>query len=99
MVADLSQIEARILAYLAGQEDVVEAFRAYDEGRGPDIYCVTASTIFGREITRDDEKERMIGKVVRLALGYGMSHVKFARVAKLPVGEATDIVMALHRRA
>jgi DNA polymerase len=96
--ADLAQIEARILAWLAGQQDVVEAFRAYDEGRGPDIYCVTASTIFGRTITRGDEKERMIGKIVRLALGYGMSHVKFARVAKVKQQEAYDIVTR-HRQA
>jgi DNA polymerase len=96
--ADLSQIEARVLAWLAGQDDIVDAFQAYDEGRGPDIYCVTASTIFGRPITRADEKERFIGKVVRLALGYGMSHVKFARVAKLKPQEAQTIVER-HRQA
>lgn len=97
MVGDLSQIEARILAWLAGQQDVVDAFVAYDEKRGPDIYCVTASNIYGREITKADTRERFVGKVVRLALGYGMSYIKFQRVAKqggtiLTQREAYDIV-------
>lgn len=80
---DLSQIEARILARIAGQEDVTEAFRAYDEGRGPDIYCVTASAFLGRPITKaTDPKERQLGKVIRLALGYGMGEDKFMVTAK-----------------
>ena len=95
--ADLAQIEARVLAWLAGQQDIVDAFTAYDAGQGPDIYCVTASNIFGRPITRADEKERFIGKVVRLALGYGMAYVKFQRVARmggqtLTLAEADRIV-------
>lgn len=95
--ADLSQIEARILAWLAGQQDVVDAFAAYDRGEGPDIYCVTASNIYGREITKADATERFIGKVVRLALGYGMAYTKFHRVARmagvtLTLAEADRIV-------
>jgi len=82
VVPDLQQIEARMLAYLAGQEDVIEAFRRFDAGTGPDIYCVTASNIYGREITPVDVKERFVGKVVRLAMGYGMAWKQFQRVAK-----------------
>lgn len=81
-VGDLSQIEARILAAIAGQDDVVEAFRLYDEGRGPDIYCITAAAYLGRPITKADKNERQLGKVIRLALGYGMGLDKFIVTAK-----------------
>lgn len=79
---DLSQIEARVLAFIAGQEDVTAAFLAFDEDRGPDIYCVTASGFLGRTITKADKPERQLGKVVRLALGYGMGVDKFIATAK-----------------
>jgi hypothetical protein len=80
---DLSQIEARILVTIAGQEEVVQAFRDYDAGIGPDIYCVTASAFLGRPITKkNDPKERQLGKVIRLALGYGMGIDKFIVTAK-----------------
>lgn len=75
---DLSQIEARVLACIAGQEDVVRAFADFDAGIGPDIYCVTATAFLGRPITKaNDPKERQLGKVIRLALGYGMGIDKF----------------------
>lgn len=70
--ADSSQIEARILAWLAGQDDVVKAF-AY----GQDIYCLDAGRIFGREITKANPNERFVGKTMRLGLGYGTGAVKF----------------------
>jgi len=57
VASDLSQIEARMLAWLAGQEDLVESFR---EGR--DVYCEFASTIYSREITKADKSERFVGK-------------------------------------
>lgn len=58
-VCDYSAIEARVLAWLAGEEWVLEAFRA-----GRDIYVETASRL-GPQYTRQD------GKVAALALGYG----------------------------
>lgn len=82
LAGDLAQIEARILAVIARQQDVVDAFRRYDEGRGPDIYCVTASAFLGRKITKADKRERQLGKVIRLALGYGMGVVRFIDTAR-----------------
>lgn len=79
---DLSQIEARLLATVAGQHDVVQAFKDYDAGIGPDIYCVTASAFLGRPVTKADRKERQLGKVIRLALGYGMGVPKFINTAR-----------------
>ena len=57
IACDSSQIEARLVAWLAGQDDLVESFR---EGR--DVYCEFASTIYGREITKADKNERFVGK-------------------------------------
>lgn len=68
--ADFAGIEARVVAWFAGQEDKLDVFRAYDRGDGPDAYCVAASGIYGRIISKKDEVERSVGKVSELALGY-----------------------------
>lgn len=72
VIADYSSIEARVLAYLAGQHDLLDQFRS-----GEDIYCSFASKIFGKQITKADKRERMVGKVGILGLGYGMGALKF----------------------
>lgn len=83
VAGDLSQIEARILATIAGQLDVVRAFQDFDDGIGPDIYCVTASSFLGRVVTKESDPDaRRLGKVIRLALGYGMGVPKFVVTAK-----------------
>jgi len=66
MNVDSSQIEARILVWLAGQEDVVEQFR-----KGDDVYSVFSSKVFNKEVSKDTPKERFIGKTCVLGLGYG----------------------------
>lgn len=72
-VADLSNIEARMLAWFAGQDELVEQFR-----RGDDIYSNFATKIYGRQINkRDDPTERFVGKTAILGLGYGMGATKF----------------------
>lgn len=63
---DSSQIECRMLAWLAGQDDLVEAFE-----RGEDVYCIMASVLYGRTITKADEEQRFVGKTVVLGSGYG----------------------------
>lgn len=69
--ADLSNIEGRVLAYLAGEEWKLEAFRAYDEGEGPDLYNITATSIIGGDPYKVEKKNRNVfGKVPDLALGY-----------------------------
>jgi DNA polymerase I-like protein with 3'-5' exonuclease and polymerase domains len=70
--SDSSQIEARTLAWLAGQDDLVDAF-----DRGEDVYKIMASAIYGKpadEITKD---ERFVGKTTILGAGYGMGAAKF----------------------
>ena len=63
---DSSQIEARVLAWLAGQDDVVEQFAS-----GDDVYSIFASKVYNRTITKKDESERFVGKTCVLGLGYG----------------------------
>lgn len=70
---DYAAIECRGIAWLAGQENLIAAFR---DGR--DVYCEVASRIFGRVITKADEVERQVGKVTVLGCGYGMGEDKFA---------------------
>lgn len=72
-VADLSNIEARMLAWLAGEEDLLTQFR-----NGDDIYSNLATEIYGRPINKtDDPTERFVGKTAVLGLGYGMGALKF----------------------
>lgn len=65
IVADLNAIEARVVAWVAGERNVLEAFI-----QGRDVYCEEASTIFNRNVTKADGYERLVGKVSILALGY-----------------------------
>ena len=65
IASDLSQIEARVLALVSGQYDLVQAFL---EKR--DIYCEFATDAFGRPITKADKEERFLGKTCILGLGY-----------------------------
>ncbi len=95
-VGDSSNIEARVLDWLAMQEDAVQVYRDYDAGVGPDVYCVLAGRIYGREISKsEDIAERQMGKVAKLGLGYGMGHAKFATAARAQVGRIVPIDEAL----
>ena len=70
--SDSSQIEARTLAWLAEQNDLVDAFE-----RGEDVYKIMASAIYNKpenDITKD---ERFVGKTTILGAGYGMGGKKF----------------------
>jgi DNA polymerase len=90
--ADSAQIEARVLAWLAGQDDLVTAF-----AEGKDVYKKMASAIYGKpefEITKD---ERFVGKTTILGAGYGMGAVKFQAQLKnmgvdVDVNEARRII-------
>jgi DNA polymerase len=83
--SDSSQIEARMLAWLAGQDDLVEAFE-----RGEDVYKKMASAIYMKpeaDITKD---ERFVGKTTILGAGYGMGAAKFQNQLKV-FGVVTEL--------
>jgi DNA polymerase len=70
--ADSAQIEARTLAWEAGQNDLVEAF-----ANGKDVYKIMASAIYGKASEEIEASERFVGKTTILGAGYGMGAPKF----------------------
>ena len=70
--ADSAQIEARVLAWLSGQVDLVRAFE-----KGEDVYKKMAATIYNKSVDEIDSAQRFIGKTTILGAGYGMGAVKF----------------------
>jgi DNA polymerase I-like protein with 3'-5' exonuclease and polymerase domains len=69
---DSSQIEARVLAWLAGQQDILDLFAT-----GQDVYKYMASAIYGVPADQVTDQQRFIGKTTVLGAGYGMGAVKF----------------------
>ena len=74
---DLSQIEARTLAWLAEEEELVQAF-----DRGDDVYKIMASAIYDKPEEDISKEERFVGKTTILGAGYGMGAVKFRNQLK-----------------
>lgn len=91
--ADLSQIEARLCAWLAGESGLLAAF-----GRGDDVYSQFATKLYGRLITRADKRERFLAKTAVLGLQYGMGPTKYIGTCraqeniKVDLEEATKVV-------
>lgn len=84
--SDSSQIEARILAWLAGQTDVVDAF-----AQGRDVYSEFATKVYGRPISKEHPIERFVGKTCILGLGYGTGATKLQHTLKTqPPGAVVD---------
>jgi DNA polymerase len=96
--ADSAQIEARVLAWLAEQNDLVEAFAL-----GKDVYKKMASAIYAipeEDVTKD---QRFVGKTTILGAGYGMGAVKFQAQLK-GMGVEVDLeearrIIDIYRRA
>ena len=90
--ADSAQIEARVVAWLSGQQDLVEAFE-----NGQDVYKIMASAIYGKEEGLISKEERFVGKTTILGCGYGMGSKKFKIQLKtfgveIEEGEANRII-------
>jgi len=91
LAADASQIEARIVAWICGQDDLVDQF-----DKGEDVYSSFASKVFGRRIDKKkDPAERFIGKTAILGLGYGLGWVKFQRTVKMQSKAQTGTLIDL----
>ncbi len=72
-VADFASIEARVLLWLAEEEAALDLFRSHG-----DIYCDMAEAIYGYAVNKKDHpKERGLGKIAILGLGYQMGAAKF----------------------
>ena len=87
---DSSQIEARILVWLAGQEDVTQQF-----ANGEDVYSAFATKIYERPISKANPVERFVGKTCILGLGYGTGALKLQHTLKTtPPGAVVSEVEA-----
>lgn len=90
--ADSSSIEARTVAWLSGQTDLLEAFE-----NGEDVYKIMAGAIYGKEAHEVSKEERFVGKTTILGAGYGMGAVKFQAQLKtfavdIPLEECQRII-------
>lgn len=85
IVADFSAIEARVIAWLAGEESTLDAFRA-----GKDLYCETASRMFGVPVEKHGANAhlRQKGKIATLACGYNGSVGALKAMGALNMGLA-----------
>lgn len=101
VASDSSNIEARVVAWLAGEDDLVEDFR-----NGVDIYSKFASTVYGYDVQKKTHvTERFVGKTCILGLGYGMGSDKFRATLKVGSGgisvelpkEKCEEVVSLYR--
>ena len=77
MNVDSSQIEARILVWLAGQQEVVDQFK-----NGEDVYSNFASVVYEKPVTKENPVERFVGKTCTLGLGYGTGWTKLQHTLK-----------------
>ena len=98
---DFSQIEARINAWMAGEENVLRAYRSYDCGSGPDAYRVAYGSSFGISGDQVDGgrakgPQRDIGKKIVLATGYQGSVGAWLRFDPNPE-QVTRIISELMR--
>ena len=87
IVCDFSAIEARVLAWLAGEEWRIEAFR-----NGEDIYCASASAMFGVPVVKNgiNGELRQKGKIAELACGYGGGTGALISMGALDMGLKED---------
>jgi DNA polymerase-1 len=89
LTADYSQIELRVLAHLAEDPGLIDAFE-----RGADVHTTTASKVFHVEESAVDDAQRRFAKVVNYGLAYGMEAYGLGQRLGIPTGEAAQILDA-----
>lgn len=90
---DYSQIELRIVAHMAEDQAMLDAFRA-----GQDIHAATAAAIYNVSLDEVTTEQRRRAKGVNFGLIYGMSAFGLTRYADLTLAEAEDFVSAYFRQ-
>jgi DNA polymerase-1 len=87
LVADYDQIELRVIAHLAQDPGLIEAFRA-----GVDIHGATASRVFSVEVSEVTTAQRSKAKMISYGLAYGMEAYGLSQRLSVPVEEAAAIL-------
>jgi DNA polymerase-1 len=87
LTADYSQIELRILAHLAEDPGLVDAFT-----RGADVHTITAAKVFGVDEQKVDDFQRRFAKVVNYGLAYGMEAYGLGQRLDIPTDQAREIL-------
>jgi DNA polymerase-1 len=87
LTADYSQIELRVLAHLAQDSGLIDAF-----DRGVDIHTVTAAKVFGEQESAVTPEQRRFAKVVNYGLAYGMEAFGLGQRLGIPTEEAREIL-------
>lgn len=90
---DYSQIELRLLAHMAEDEPLLEAFRA-----DVDVHRVTASLIFGTDVDAVTQEQRSQAKTINFGVIYGMGAVNLGRALGLSTKEAARFIDAYFAR-
>ena len=89
LTADYSQIELRILAHVAEDPGLIDAFE-----RGADVHTTTAAKVFHVSEDDVDDAQRRFAKVVNYGLAYGMEAYGLGQRLDIPTGEAAQILDA-----
>ena len=89
LTADYSQIELRVLAHLALDPGLIDAFE-----RGADVHTATAAAVFHVPEAKVDDAQRRFAKVVNYGLAYGMEAYGLGQRLDIPTGEAAQILDA-----
>ena len=92
IVSDFSAIEARVLSFIAGEQWRIQTFKD-----GKDIYCASASQMFGVPVEKHGVNShlRQKGKIAELALGYGGSVGALKAMGALEMGLKEDELLPL----
>ncbi len=91
--ADYSQIELRLVAHVANEASMIEAFR-----QGVDIHAQTAAQVFGVPLEQMDSETRRRAKAINFGIIYGISGFGLARQLSVPQAEARDFINAYLKR-
>lgn len=84
---DYSQQELRILAHLAQEKTLINAFN-----NGDDIHALTASRLFNKLISEVSKEERSIGKTINFSIVYGISSFGLSERMQIPMAESNELI-------
>lgn len=93
VAVDYSQIELRIVAFMANDKAMLDAFHA-----GQDIHATTAAAIYGIPLEQVTKEQRRHAKAINFGLVYGMSSFGLTRTTDLTLAESEDFVKAYFQR-